>query len=41
MKKYNNNEAYKLLELSDNSDSDLNLPELITTPRKKKTRRHV
>lgn len=41
MTQHNNNETYKLLELSEGSESDLELPELITTPKKKRVKRYV
>lgn len=41
MTQHNNNETYKLLELSEDSESEIELPELITTPKKKRVRRYV
>lgn len=40
MDKYDSRESYKLLELSEKSDSELDLPDFINVPRKKKVRRY-
>lgn len=40
MEKYDNTENYKLLDLSEKSDSELDLPDFLNVPRKKKVRRY-
>lgn len=41
MDNYDNKESYKLLELSEKSDSELDLPDFINVPKKKKIRRFM